>query len=509
MKINNFLLTLIMVLNFSKMNAHAYFVEDSSVVIIEVESVTDLQGWELYETSIGTDTIHYLQWTGSQFLNNPGNLLLEYKIKINNPGIYRFIWHSKVGKGSEPTEHNDDWLRFPDAADFFGYRFSTNDTVRPRGICTNDCPNGAGKDGWFKVYSSHTTDWTWSTFTSDNDPHLIYAKFDTAGVYTVQISARSSHHLLNRFVLYKEGVYGENEVTKLSLAESRMYPFNRIPQITIIGDGLHSYHIPNVDADLDTIVLSLEDSSSIAEFYIEKTNEGEFFLFLQGVPGIYKENKIFLKAVTNDSDTITVSQDIIHFPFINSQPTIDKPGDHYFDLADTSQASVALSGISDGNDGSQDLSFYIRSDTPGIIGGTSVDYTRGEDTAIVNFSLLRPGSTKLIIEIIDDGGIDLGGSDRVVIDFLITVDNTTAMATIEQKPLEIYPNPVFNILNIKSMDIKIKSLHIFGLDSKKQIIISLSENQLYIDVSQLPKGVYFIQAIDEYGNNYNSEFFKY
>ncbi len=508
MKIYNLLLALVLVLNLSKLGAQTYFIEDSSVVIVEVESVRDLQSWELHETSIAEDTIHYIRWTGSQYLNNPGNLLLEYKIKINNPGIYRFIWNSKVGKGSDPTEHNDDWLRFPDAADFYGYRSGTSSTVRPKGICTNDCPNGAGKDGWFKVYSSHTTDWTWVTFTSDNDPHLIYAKFDTAGIYTVQISARSSYHLLNRFVLYKEDVYKSEEVTKLSLPESRMFPFNPVPQIVIIGDSLHAYQLLNVDADLDTIILSMEDSSSIADFYIEETEEGDFFLFLKGMPGTYKQNKISISAVTNDFDTITVSQSIIHLPFINRQPTIDLPGDQYFDIAESNEASISLTGISDGNDGSQQLKFYLRSTTPGIIGNTSVNYTQGEDTARVDFTLLRPGSTRLIIEITDDGGIDLGGSDQIEIDFLIDVDNTTSTAIFAYKTLDIYPNPASNVLNIRSEDIEIKSLSIIGLNGKKQMVISQPENQPNIDVSQLPEALYFIKVIDGRGNTYSGQFFK-
>jgi len=127
---------------------------------------------------------------------------------------------------------------------------------------------------------------------------------------------------------------------------------------------------------------------------------------------------------------------------------------------------------------------------------------------MVTFTLLRPGSTRLIIEITDDGGTDLGGSDRVVIDFLINVDNTTSTAVFENKPLEIFPNPVSNVLNIKSTNIKIKSLCIIGLDSKKQMIISQSENQPKINVNQLPEGLYFIKVIDVSGNICFGEFFK-
>lgn len=144
---------------------------------------------------------------------------IESLVKINSPGTYRFQWHCKVGQGTSNTESNDSWLRIPDASQFYAVKGSNNDTVRPKGICTTDCPEGAGAKGWFKVYSSGTTNWTWSSRTSDNDPHLIYADFDTAGFYRVQLSGRSKYHLLNRFVLHKSSV---NDPTNLNRPETKV-----------------------------------------------------------------------------------------------------------------------------------------------------------------------------------------------------------------------------------------------------------------------------------------------
>ena len=114
----------------------------------------------------------------------------------------------------------------------------------------------------------------------------------------------------------------------------------------------------------------------------------------------------------------------------------------------------------------------------------------------------------MIIEITDDGGTDLGGSDRVTIDFLIEVDNTTSTAIVEHKPFEVYPNPVGNVLNIKSADSKTKSVSIIGLDGKELMLISQPENQQNIDVRQLPEGLYFIKITDAGGNIYTAKFFK-
>ncbi|NBC83474.1 MAG: T9SS type A sorting domain-containing protein [Bacteroidetes bacterium] len=146
--------------------------------------------------------------------------MLEYKIKINKPGSYRFNWHSKVGAGNESTEHNDSWLRIPDGSDFYAVKSNTTDTLRPKGICSDNCPEGSGKDGWFKVYLSATTGWTWSTKTSDNNGYYIYADFDTAGIYTVQISGRSQNHFIDRFVLFHHETIGDDVATNLNNPES-------------------------------------------------------------------------------------------------------------------------------------------------------------------------------------------------------------------------------------------------------------------------------------------------
>ncbi len=190
------------------------FCEDNSYVLVNAENVDNYNGWTIDSTMANGKSIKYLHWNGRDYFNSPGNQLIEYKIKIKNPGTYRFIWNSKVGIGNLKTEHNDSWLRIPDATDF--YADKNGHILHPYGKCTIDCPKGAGSDGWFKVYSSGTTNWTWSTKTSDSDAHNIFAKFDKSGIYTVQISARSKGHFIAKFILYKESVYSEEEAKLLT-----------------------------------------------------------------------------------------------------------------------------------------------------------------------------------------------------------------------------------------------------------------------------------------------------
>lgn len=207
--------------------AQDIYQEKDGLLIVEMTGLEGIEKWNRGSAAANGHSIEYL-FSQTEHFQHPGHQLLSYSIQINNPGTYKFIWHSKVGEGTSPTDNNDTWLRIPDAADFFAQN-ENGQVLHPKGVCLADCPNGMGAAGWFKVYSNGTTDWTWRAKTSDNDPHEIYALFDQAGTYTVQVAARSSYHFLNRFVMYQPGSYAEAEVTDLALSPSIRVPVEAGP----------------------------------------------------------------------------------------------------------------------------------------------------------------------------------------------------------------------------------------------------------------------------------------
>ncbi|MEL7162443.1 MAG: Ig-like domain-containing protein, partial [Bacteroidota bacterium] len=176
------------------------YTDDDGLVVIEAENAASLpQGWEVKTDEAGYATDGYLTWTGDNFFNAPGNAIVEYQVQIVKTGTYRFEWRSQAGL-SNTTEENDSWLKILGADDFYGQK-ANGGIVRPKGVCTDDCPEGSGGDGWFKVYVNNT-EWVWGGKTSDNDPHTIYAKFDTPGLKTIQLSARSHDHLIDKIILF-------------------------------------------------------------------------------------------------------------------------------------------------------------------------------------------------------------------------------------------------------------------------------------------------------------------
>ncbi len=212
--------------------AQSVFEEIDGLLVIELESASPLPGnWiagpagnptspNINDPSDFTGR-GFIVWEGQQFLNNPGNGEIVFMVMINNPGTYRFQWRNQVGQGTNTTDHNDTWLKI-DADSFFAQRNAS--IVCPKGLdplangCVGGEPNGSGSDGWFKAYSSGANNWSFSTRTSDNDAHNIFAQFDQADIYTVRLSARSSSHVIDRLVLSRDDYAGDP--TDLTLPES-------------------------------------------------------------------------------------------------------------------------------------------------------------------------------------------------------------------------------------------------------------------------------------------------
>ncbi len=194
------------------------FVEKDGLVHVQFEEAVFDSDWKLSTDGDALSGKGYMVWTGEQSLGNPGLGATSFKIKIENTGVYRFIWKSAVKMGDSGTDHNDTWLRFADASDFYGQKAES--TVYPRDTGKTPNPEGASKDGWFKIYrSGNDLNFKWQSSTFDNNGHDVFVKFDEAGIYTMEVSARSSGHGIDKFALFNDS-YTKADITAETLALS-------------------------------------------------------------------------------------------------------------------------------------------------------------------------------------------------------------------------------------------------------------------------------------------------
>ena len=178
-------------------------VEEGDLVVIQVETETATltSSWRLRTDIDGFTGDGYIVWEGEPLFwkGNPGGVaILTYEIEIPKAGTYLFNWRSHIAKGTESTEHNDSWLRLPDADAFYGEK-SNGSRVYPTGSGNTPNPAGESGNGFFKVYMNTVNSWTFTSGTSDHDFHSIYATYDEPGIYTVEIAPRSDFHAIDSF----------------------------------------------------------------------------------------------------------------------------------------------------------------------------------------------------------------------------------------------------------------------------------------------------------------------
>jgi hypothetical protein len=183
-----------------------FFTEDSGIVSIEFEDNDFPEGWVLKRDSDDVSGSGYMQWEGNPQMNSPGVGTVVFPLYITRTGTYGFLWRSSFRRGNNGTEHNDSWLRFPDADDYFGQK-SGGSRVDPSGSGREPNPNGSSRDGWFKIYrSGNSNAFKWQAATSDNDAHEIFVTFEEEGYYLLEVSARSDYHGIDRLLLFHESL---------------------------------------------------------------------------------------------------------------------------------------------------------------------------------------------------------------------------------------------------------------------------------------------------------------
>ncbi len=191
-------------------------------IVIEAEDLPINEDWEILTTEGGYYADGYIGWTGTSHNNDPTHGVMEVTIYVAEPGRYGLRWRNRIGMGTNTTEHNDTWVKFPDAADYYGLQSPGADERRryPRPVCEDaeamaaiealpqvmavECVEGSSTDGWFKVYSSGANDWSWSTRTNDNDAFDVMVEFDQPGDYSFMMAARGDWHLIDRIVIHQE-----------------------------------------------------------------------------------------------------------------------------------------------------------------------------------------------------------------------------------------------------------------------------------------------------------------
>lgn len=471
------------------------FVEKNGVVKVEMESILTKESWKLETSHIGFSGSGYFVWTGNEYFNSVNSGILEYRLKINNPGKYRMLWYTKVGKGNQNSEHNDTWLKFEGVKDFYGLR-GDNHKVYPHGVCTNNCPNGAGLSGFFKVYGANTDYWDWRGATSDNDTHDIYVEFENPGIYTMKLAARSAYHLIDKFILFNTSISGFNTAASNITPFSETYPIRNIKDTVFILNTPLVYDIDSIPGFVKKIEASADNKSLVPSIVISELTAGKTriqYNLGENITG----NATITYTVTDENNIIYKQYfRITVIESINNKPTFIPLRDTIV-FANSQYKYFKLNGISDGNSGKQNLTFTFKTIPNNFATIKPVNYTTG-DTVSFEMLLLYEGIVDIIYTVKDNGGILLGGKDIAIDTFRIEVkrDPKTAIVSDQQiEQIEFYNTSDYLSINNSDLKIGIHSVKLFHCNSGICLYEKHSGNngKFHLYIGNLPSGMYIVQ----------------
>ncbi len=189
-------------------------------------------------------------------------------------------------------------------------------------------------------------------------------------------------------------------------------------------------------------------------------------------------------------------------PFVNNAPTIDTPDDVIVPH-EQQWKEVNISGITDGDDGSQDIQFSAESNDLNVVKYPSVTYTGGT-TAILKYLVYNIGEADITITAQDNGGAYLGGTDSKSITFSITVADSVGSVITgkskEDKGIKLYPVPANDYLKVE-LPVKAEKIKIVIRDMLGKAYL----NRFYagksgivtISTESLRPGIYNICVISE------------
>ncbi len=211
---------------------------------------------------------------------------------------------------------------------------------------------------------------------------------------------------------------------------------------------------------------------------------------------------ITLSITDNGDNTGGLHQTSVSFvvriiPFVNNAPNIDQVNDIAVPKPDGfSQQTFQLTGINDGDDGSQNISFYIENADANVVKFPSVSYSSG-NTATFTYVPYSVGTTTITLTLKDDGGTWLGGEDETAISFDLTLEENLSDGQLLRKQkatLNIYPNPAKDMISVVLPSMQQGELAIYNINGKQEIsrMVQGNKTMMKLDVNALKPGLYYV-----------------
>lgn len=174
----------------------------------------------------------------------------------------------------------------------------------------------------------------------------------------------------------------------------------------------------------------------------------------------------------------------------NPAPSVD-PISNVIIEKNSGSHTIQLSGISDGEGLSQQISIVASSDNKALIADPKISYINGQATATLTYtpSANMIGSANITLTLTDNGT----PTGIATAHFNITVKSPTGFKSLDEEKLLLYPNPTSSILNMKFDRCPESILTITDGTGNVLFTKNISETAEYkLDVGKYAKGIYLV-----------------
>lgn len=195
-------------------------------------------------------------------------------------------------------------------------------------------------------------------------------------------------------------------------------------------------------------------------------------------------------SVTADGETTTKKFDVEVTDY--AAPTINPLTGIYTYVENSGMQTIVLNGITDGDDGSQDLTVTaeVISSTPAnVIANLDVTYTSPQATGSLTFDPNIPGECTVRVTVEDNGA----SNNTYFTEFDITVTPGVGIDEIHKNLISVFPNPSHDFVKINTGELSFDEYKIIRIDGSLLKSGKVSSNNIELNISDLMSGVYYIQ----------------
>lgn len=249
------------------------------------------------------------------------------------------------------------------------------------------------------------------------------------GVCTITYDAGTPGTALVTVTATGTGGFGNNtSVFRLTVEDNNPPTINAVPDAKMAVGKLQTIQLSgisdgNASIEQPLTITAVSSAPAIIPNPSVSYSQGSPYATLSVTPASAGTATITLTVKDNGTtnNTTTINFNITSYAGFNYAPTINAPANQSM-YNGGNPLKVKLTGISDGDGGTQTLTITATRNNPAVISSVAASYTQGRDTAILTINAAGVGKDTITVTVTDNGGNGSNnGNQSTQVSFAVSV----------------------------------------------------------------------------------------